>query len=133
MQSRFHRLPFHPGYEYRATKPFVMSGVQYSPGMVIDKRGVEDRRLRQMYESFMVEPCGDPPAAAGGTGRVAGGTRRVVDETNPAPGETKGVASDTAAAVAEHRGFGRWYVVRAGAVVSGPHNKAEAEQAAAAL
>lgn len=122
------RLPFHPGYAYRATKPFVMAGVQYSPGMLVDKRGVEDRRLRQMYDAFMVEPCGDPPAV--------GATRPVrAPEAAPAtqvPATPVAAPQAPGKATVEHRGFGRWYVVRDGDVMSGPHTKAEAEAALAA-
>lgn len=116
--QRHQRAPFSPGAEFTCLRPFVMSGVSYSMGDTLDKAGIEHRRLRQMFEARMIEVApADAPAPP------------VRQPEQPKPlGELIGDPMSTEPLTAEHRGFGRWYVMRGGETVSGPHTHAEAQR-----
>lgn len=119
--QRSNRLPFSPGYQYKATRPFVMGGVAYTYGDVIDKAGIEDRRLRLMYEARMIEVAEEAAPVA-----------RVAAVLQPPQKPAKAPEEAPVASTIEHRGFGRWYVVKGQETVSGPHTQAEAQKLIAA-
>jgi hypothetical protein len=47
----YHREPFRPGAQLRARKAFECQGQAFRPGDVFDSTLVDERRLRQMYDS----------------------------------------------------------------------------------
>lgn len=117
--QRFNREPFNPQAQFTCVKPFVMAGVAYSLGEVVDTASIEQRRLRQMYEARMIDAVAfqaAPPA-------------QVVSRTAQGPVESRATPG---AARTEHRGFGRWYVIDAKGVESGPMTKEAAEALVAA-
>ncbi len=55
--SRFIQpLPFSEGYEFTVRRVATISGVQYGPGDLLCKDGLNPRRLRQMYELRLISP-----------------------------------------------------------------------------
>lgn len=123
--QRYNRLPYSPGATFRCVRSFVMSGTAYSMGDVVDTSGIEDRRLRQMYDARMIEPLPEgTPAPKKPAAPVA--------TKAPQPVAEQAQASEGTPLSVEHRGFGRWYVMRGTETVSGPHTQAEAQRMAAA-
>lgn len=51
-----HRLPFSPDYQFRATKPLTIDGVDYAPGSTLPPGALKPDRLRQLYDLRKVEP-----------------------------------------------------------------------------
>lgn len=139
--SRFiHQLPFSPLYDFQVCRVVTINGVNYVPGDRLDtaaRDSLGDRRLRQMYERRTLTPIapGQLPALVvagpvqGAEVVVADGAaaETPVDET-PAPTEP----AATPALRAEHKGFGRWFVVAADGTEEGPMSKEQAEAKAAA-
>jgi len=130
MQDRYNRLPFSPSYEFRATRAFVMQGIEYTLGMPIDKAGIETRRLRQMYDSRMIEaildeaPVAPAPKKAPAQKAEAKAQKAEAPKVDATPTE----ASKSALSV-DYRGFGRYFVIDAeGKEISGPHSKDEAHK-----
>jgi hypothetical protein len=133
--DRFYRPAFSPDATFRCVKPFVMNGVAYGLGSEVDTTNIEVRRLRQMYDSRIVEIA--PPASAAGKpaatrapkketvamGKAEAPTKVEAPKDQP-PAESAGIGLR-----AEHRGFGRYVLVDAsGAEVEGPMTKAEADR-----
>ena len=117
--QRFNREPFNPQAQFACVKPFVMAGVAYDLGQVVDTTAVETRRLRQMYEARMIDALplqAAPPA-------------QVVSRAAEGPGESRATPG---AARAEHRGFGRWFVIASDGAEKGPLTKEAAEALVAA-
>ena len=133
--DRFYRPSFSPDAAFRCVKPFVMNGVAYSLGDEVDTTEIEVRRLRQMYDSRIVEiapaDAQDKPKAARAPKKepVAKATKaeapaKVEVSKDQPPAQTAGTGLR-----AEHRGFGRYVLVDAsGAEVEGPMTKAEADR-----
>lgn len=117
--QRFNREPFVPEAQYKAIKPFVMSGVAYAPGQLVKTDAIETRRLRQMYESRIVEMVPVEKTAA-----LLKPTAKPAKPQPPAP-PVKPKRH------AEHRGFGRWFVIEADGSEHGPFTKDVAEARAA--
>lgn len=109
--QRFHREPFAPDAQYACAKPFVMAGVAYERGQVVATGTIETRRLRQMYESRMVEMIAKEKTAA------------LLKPAAPA----QPAAPQTNERRTEHRGFGRWFVIEADGTEHGPFTKDVAE------
>lgn len=132
MQSRYNRLPFSPAYQFRATRAFVMQGVEYTMGMPMDKAGIETRRLRQMYDSRMIEPILDeePVAQAPMKASAKKAEPKAVKAETPKVESNPAEATNSALRV-DYRGFGRYFVIDAeGKEISGPHSKDEAHKLA---
>lgn len=110
--QRFNREPFSPQAQFTCVKPFVMAGVSYDLGQVVDTTAVEARRLRQMYEARMIDAVPLQVAA------------QVASRAAEGPGEPRATPGP---ARAEHRGFGRWFVVGADGAERGPMTKEAAE------
>lgn len=111
--QRLNREPFSPDAQFVCLKPFVMGGVAYVAGSVVDTAEVELRRLRQMYEARIIDPAPRAQKAA---------------LLKPPVRQQEALAPSRRI---EHRGFGRWYVLdESGNEVSGPLSKEEAEAAA---
>lgn len=129
MQNRYNRLPFSPSYEFRATRAFVMQGIEYTMGMPIDKAGIETRRLRQMYDSRMIDPIMDEaPAAQAPAKAPAKKAEKKAEKAEPAKVEAPAPEANKSAKRIDYRGFGRYFVVDAeGNDISGPHSKDEAQ------
>lgn len=128
MQSRYNRLPFSPSYEFRATRAFVMQGVEYLMGTPIDKAGIEVRRLRQMYDSRMIEPVLDAEPAQAPKAPAKKAVARP-EKADAAKVEQPPAEATTSALRIDYRGFGRYFVIDAeGKEVSGPHSKDEAQK-----
>lgn len=108
--QRFNREPFNPQAQFTCVKPFVMAGVSYSYGDVVDTAAIEPRRLRQMHEARMIDALTAQRTAA----------------------LLKPPVAKPTAARAEHRGFGRWFVIDASGVENGPMSKEAAEALVAA-
>lgn len=117
--QRFHREPFSPQAQFRCVKPFVMAGVAYSLGDVVDTAAIETRRLRQMYEARMIDAAAAQDAP----------TAQVASRAAEGPGPSRATPG---AARAEHRGFGRWFVIGADGAESGPFTREVAESRLAA-
>lgn len=125
MQDRYNRLPFSPSYEFRATRAFVMQGIEYTMGMPIDKAGIEVRRLRQMYDSRMIEAILDDAPVAKAPAKAP------AKKAETAKVEHKAPEANQSALRVDYRGFGRYYVIDAeGKEISGPHSKDEAQKLA---
>lgn len=123
MQNRYNRLPFSPSYEFRATRAFVMQGIEYTMGTPIDKAGIEVRRLRQMYDSRMIEAILDEAPAAKAPAKAP------AKKVEPAKVEQKAPEANQSAKRVDYRGFGRYFVLDAeGNEISGPHSKDEAQK-----
>lgn len=116
--QRTQREPFTPDAQFACVKPFVMSGTAYAAGQLVDTGGIEVRRLRQMYESRMINPVARQQQAA---------------LLKPAPKREPEPVVAPGARRADHKGFGRWYVIDAdGKEIAGPLTKEEAEAQVAA-
>ena len=125
--QRYETTGFSPGLTFKCAKPFVMSGVAYAPGDVVDKTGVEDRRLRQMFDLRMIVPVQGVAVA------VKPKAPAKAPESPTAADQPVAAAQVAAGSRAVHKGFGRWYVVNAkGDTTAGPFTKSEAEAAVAA-
>lgn len=111
--QRFNREPFTPQAQFACVKPFVMAGVAYSTGEIVDTAAIETRRLRQMYEARMINAVGQQQAPA--------------LLKPPAPPQVPLGSRST-----EHRGFGRWFVIELDGTEHGPMSKDEAEARVAA-
>lgn len=110
---RLQREPFVADAQFACTRPFVMAGVAYKSGDVVDTATVEARRLRQMYEARMIDPMPRKLPAL-----LKAAPERSAERALAPSGKT-GI---------EHRGFGRWYVVGLdGRDVQGPLTREEAE------
>ena len=94
-----------------------MAGRAYSLGDVVETGAIETRRLRQMYEARMIE------AASAAT------PAQVVSRAAEGPGTARATPG---AARAEHRGFGRWFVIETDGSESGPFTREAAEARLAA-
>lgn len=114
--QRYNREPFNPEAQFACVKPFVMSGVAYQLGEIVDTGTIEARRLRQMYEARMIEVAKDKTPA------LLKPAVKPVAKTAPPPAAERR---------AEHRGFGRWYVMEPDGSESGPFSKEVAEARAA--
>lgn len=133
--DRFYRPAFTPDASFRCVKPFVMSGRAYRLGDDVATSDIETRRLRQMYDSRMIEiatsadTAGKAKASAPKKEPVAKAAKK---ETSPtiveAPQETTPALVVGTGPRAEHRGFGRYVVVAADGSESGQMTKAEAER-----
>lgn len=122
-----YRPSFAPDNKFACVKPFVMNGVAYALGDLVDTKNIEVRRLRQMYDTRMID--------------VATADAKPVPQPKPAqvkkPAQAKAKDKPPASAGkglrAEHRGFGRYFVLDAeGAEVAGPITKDEADARVAA-
>jgi hypothetical protein len=132
MQPRYNRLPFSPAYQFRATRAFVMQGIEYTMGTPIDKAGIETRRLRQMYDSRMIEAILDeaPVAQAPAKAPAKKAEPKAVKAETPKV-ESKPAEATNSALRVDYRGFGRYFVIDAeGKEISGPHSKDEAHKLA---
>ena len=58
MARRF-PLPFSPLYDFVATRSFTLNGVELKAGDPIDKSGLSNRRLEQLYTQRQIKPV--PP------------------------------------------------------------------------
>jgi len=154
--SRFIQpLPFSEGYEFTVRRVATISGVQYRPGDLLQKDGLNPRRLRQMYEQRLISPVlaeGQQPVPVKRptykTAKVPvvvaqeGAQEPAVDEeaSQPNPVDAEPVAADVEPPVAdadvpaepvqpkaEHRGFGRWFVTMPDGTEAGPMSKDQAE------
>lgn len=144
--SRFIQpLPFSPLYDFVAARVVTINGQNLIPGDPVDKEGLGERRLRQMYESRIITPVA--PAVIPETNKKAPKKKLAAQpvaadsepEATDTPAEDETTASEAPApAVAEpvaasglhseHRGFGRYFVLNAdGVEVAGPLTKAEAK------
>jgi ribosomal protein L12E/L44/L45/RPP1/RPP2 len=132
MQDRYNRLPFSPSYEFRATRAFVMQGIEYTIGMPIDKAGIETRRLRQMYDSRMIEAILDAAPAAPAPAKAPAKKAEAKAQKAEAPKvEATPTEANKSALSVDYRGFGRYFVIDAeGKEISGPHSKDEAHKLA---
>lgn len=130
MQNRYNRLPFSPSYEFRATRAFVMQGIEYTLGTPIDKAGIETRRLRQMYDSRMIEAILDEaPTAPAPAKAPAKKAEPKAQKAEPAKVEQQAPEATKSALSVDYRGFGRYFVIDAdGKEISGPHSKDEAHK-----
>lgn len=125
LMDRYNRQPFSANGAYRCIKPFVMSGVMFQLGDKVPTNGIEVRRLRQMYDTRMIDLDQEAADRTPVRKEKAEPAKRAKEPTvqepvaAPASGDLK----------AEHRGFGRWYVTNAaGDEIAGPMTKAEAER-----
>lgn len=132
MQPRYNRLPFSPSYQFRATRAFVMQGIEYTMGTPIDKAGIEVRRLRQMYDSRMIEAILDEaPAAPAPTKAPAKKAEPKAVKAETPKVEINPTEATNSALRVDYRGFGRYFVIDAeGKEISGPHSKDEAHKLA---
>lgn len=150
--SRFiHPLPFSPLYAFQVCRVVTINGVEYMPGDRMDdeaRDALGERRLRQLYERRTITPIApDALPALVQSGPVQGVEAQMDGE--PSPGEqVDGTTADgevlepvdtqageeqpAAALKAEHRGFGRWYVVAQDGTEEGPMTKEQAEARVAA-
>jgi hypothetical protein len=125
--SRFLRKPFHPSGPFIALRSFVMGGREYEAGDDVPTSDIESRRIRQMWEMRMIETTDQRaprPAQRPVTARADAQTAGAGPET-PARGSGR--------ARAEHRGFGRHFVVAPDGTETGPMTRDEAEAAVAAI
>lgn len=153
------KLPFSPHYDFQARKVMTLNGRAYVPGETIDKEGLGDRRLRQLYDFRMITPTAPeqlPPVATTNppapTGEGFADTEHDNDDAptddgtdlesrgDTADGDQDGTADDAAQDAAtdelprvEHRGFGRWFLMLADGTEEGPLKKADADKALAKL
>lgn len=112
--QRLNREPFALEAQYLCVKPFVMAGVSYQLGQIVDTGAIETRRLRLMYEARMIEPVGKQKTPAL--------LKPAAKPPAPPPAPVKAEGKR-----AEHRGFGRWFVVDGDGNESGPFSKNKAE------
>jgi len=123
--SKHYQMPFTPHQDFVCVKPFVMGGRAYERGDEVDTKGIEGRRLRQMYEARMVDgkarteaPLAEPAATV-----AAQEPEAATAPPQPASGGLSVV----------HKGFSRYFVMDAeGRQLHGPVTKAEAEALVAA-
>ncbi len=120
-----YRAPFSPQSQFRCVKPFVMSGKEYRHGDVVATRGIEVRRLRQMFDMRMID------AAMPETEPMS---RPIATAAAPPPPQPQATEARTGTKLrVDHQGFGRYVVLdESGAVVDGPMSKADAEKRAGA-
>lgn len=148
--SRFIQpLPFSPLYDFVAARVVTINGQNLNPGDPVDKEGLGERRLRQMYESRIITPVA-PEVIPVPTNKKGSKKKPVAELQEPAPKadsqpeaidtqtDAEEAASEPVEAVvaepaatsglrAEHRGFGRYFVLDAeGVEVAGPLTKVEA-------
>ncbi|MFO0271379.1 MAG: hypothetical protein ACK53W_12695 [Gemmatimonadota bacterium] len=103
------RPPFDRQRPLVVRRTFDHGGRVMAPGEAFDASGVNDRRLRLLYDS----------------GYLQHGTA-----TPSAPATTNPPVDDRP--VIRHRGGGRWYIMRADQVIAGPFDREAAEAALAA-
>jgi hypothetical protein len=123
-----YRPSFAPDNKFSCVKPFVMNGVAYGLGDLVDTKNIEVRRLRQMYDTRMIDvasadakPAPQPPKQA------------QPKKAAPAKAKEKPPVDAGKGLRAEHRGFGRYFVLDAdGKEVAGPITKDEADARVAA-
>lgn len=124
-----YRPSFAPDNKFMCVKPFVMNGTAYALGDLVDTKNIEVRRLRQMYDTRMIDVASDDAKPAPKPPKQAQPKKAAPAKENKAPVDAgKGLR-------AEHRGFGRYFVLDAeGNEVAGPMAKeaADARVAAAA-
>lgn len=149
MSRYFQPLPFSTAYDFEAAKPVTLNGVALLPGDPIDKVGLGDRRLRQLYEARIIRPVAPAELPASQSGLVnapaqpqepaqaaqepqgdetpADGTEAAQEASTPDEAASEGDAPAASGNQIVHRGFGRYFIVDAdGNDVSGPWSKAEA-------
>lgn len=116
------RRPFSLDSSFKAGRPFVMNGVTYNFDDPVIVRGIEPRRLRQMYDARMIEVTDD----------TEGAKPAVAVKVKPAaapPREETPIADEARGPMLRHKGFGRFEVVdAAGKVLAGPLPKEQAER-----
>lgn len=123
--DRYNRQPFSAHGSFRCVKPFVMSGVMFNLGDKVPTNGIEVRRLRQMYDTRMI----DLDAEAEGRTMVRKERAEPVKRAKEPTVQEPVVVPPTGGFKVEHRGFGKWYVINAaGDEIAGPLTKAEAER-----
>ena len=107
-----------------------MQGIEYTMGMPINKADIEVRRLRQMYDSRMIEPIMDaePAAPAPVKAQAKKAEKQAQKAEAPKVEQTAPEANQSAKRI-DYRGFGRYFVLDAeGNEISGPHSKDEAQK-----
>jgi len=145
--SRFIQpLPFSPLYDFVAARVVTINGQNLNPGDPVDKEGLGERRLRQMYESRIITPVA-PEVIAEPTPKKASKKKPAAEPveaalepeatdtapedesaTSEAPVPAVGEPVSASGLYSEHRGFGRYFVLNAdGVEVAGPLTKAEAK------
>lgn len=156
MARRF-PLPFSPLYDFVATRSFTLNGVELKAGDPVDKSGLSNRRLEQLYTQRQIKPvppdqvpveeapaAAENPAAGEGEAPPAPTPQPSADtapsEPPPAPAAAENPAGPvepppapvelTGAPVSmRHAGFGRYFLVGAdGADVSGQLTKVQAQE-----
>jgi hypothetical protein len=119
-----YRSPFSPQSQFRCVKPFVMSGKEYRLGDAVQTKGIEVRRLRQMFEMRMIDTA---------TPETMQTPPPVVQASVPTAPEPAVEMKAGSKLRVDHQGFGRYVVLdESGAVVDGPMSKADAEKRAGA-
>ena len=131
------RTPFSLESAFKANRPFVLNGVRLNYDDPVDKVGIEPRRLRQMWESRLIEvTIGQVPAKQPEKPAPKAPVRRVVAKAEaaatPAP-----EAAEAAPEPTEEQGkarlvyaqFGKFDVLNAaGDVVAKGLSKDEAQR-----
>jgi hypothetical protein len=108
---------FNPESKFKAMRPFTMGGRQYGHDESVDVRGIETRRLRQMFDMRLIDTDkGDAPPPP----------RKAAVEP-PVKQEVAPVASDAKASL-RHKGFGKYEIVDAqGNTIAGPFQREQAD------
>lgn len=110
------RPAFDPGKNFKARRPFVLSGVSLNYDDPVAKEGIEDRRLKLMYEARLIDFDDRPrdeakaPAPAKAVEKKKPGkapTAAPAPKASPAP--TQGAPQGKA--VKKYMGFGKWSVI----------------------
>ncbi|CAB4122578.1 hypothetical protein UFOVP36_65 [uncultured Caudovirales phage] len=115
------RKPYEPTARFKANRPFTMNAVDYNYEDAVDVRGIDDRRLRQMYDHRMIEVDDREPGS-------------IPQPTARAKKPTAAPSSDAPKAKLKYKGFTKYDVVSAsGEVLAAGLSKEDAQAALAAI
>ena len=80
-----HRRAYDPGAEFMARRQFVIAGVSLNYDDPIDKTGIEERRLKNMFEARLIEIDPRTPAERAKAADRAAKARKAAEAPTPAP------------------------------------------------
>ena len=113
-----HRLAFDPASEFMARRQFVLAGVSLNYDDPIDKSGIEERRLKNMFDARLIEIDPRTPAERAKAFERAAKARSAAEAPTPAPDAEASQAGSVGPAVAgkarvepEPSGFGYYRIM----------------------
>lgn len=124
-----YRPSFSPNNAFQCVKPFVMNGVAYKLGDLVETKNIEVRRLRQMYDTRIIDVATD---SAKPVPKEKPKAAKPIKDAQPEAQSNPPALSGNGLR-AEHRGFGRYFILDAqGTEVEGPMSKEAADARVAA-